>query len=197
MKRGLRVDGVYALAPPNAGDSSIGRTVEAYQAVNGLIARSLANGRDMVPDVPPDLAMFGEEYVQPWPLTEIYEEPVPGQPLSFDPWHAIKLYQAGAAKLAPTGGALTLVEAAALVAELYGTADGWDWKHEVNGAYCVGHVTQGGVRCAIFRGSDTLLDWRLDFDFSKTVVMGAGLPTGFWQGVAGAESAGLDGFLAG
>jgi hypothetical protein len=166
--------------------------MESYQAVNGLVARSLANGRDGVPDVPPDLKMFGEEYGQAWELTEIYEEPLSGQPFSLDPWHSIGLYQAGAAKLPPTGGAVELIEAADLIARLYQTAGGWDWTHEVDGEYCVGKITANGSRCAIFRGSVTKLDWRLDFDFAKTVVMGAGLPAGFWRGVAAAEAAGLD-----
>jgi thioesterase domain-containing protein len=197
VKRGLPVAGVFALAPPNAGDSSIRRTMEAHQAINGLVARSLLNGRDIVPDVPPDMRLFGEEYVQAWDLTEIWQPPAAGAPPSLDPWHAIALYQAGATSLPPVGGALELAAAADLIAQLYKQADGWDWAHELNGEYCVGHIASSGARCAIYRGSITELDWRLDFDFSKTTVMGAGLPAGFWRGVAASEAAGLDAFLSG
>lgn len=185
IKRGLRVDGVYALASPNPGDSSIGATMETHQSAHGLIARNLLNGRDFVGDVPVDLKMLGEEYVQPWKFTEICE--TPPMPRKFAAWHSIALYQAGAHKLFPSGGVVEIGQAADIIARLYQTADGWDWINPVDGAYCAVQGTAAGAKCAIFRGSITPLDWLDDFDAIQINVLGSRVSRGFWSGVAAAQ----------
>lgn len=194
IKRGLPVAGIYALASPNPGDSTIRQTLESHQAINGLTVSSLWNGRDYVPGVPIDIELFDEDYARPWADTEIYEVP-PDRPIKLDAWHGIALYQAGAHKLPPSGAAVELGTGADLIARLYQTADGWDWISPVDGAYWAIKILPNGARLAIARGSVTLADWLDDFDARQIVVMGARVSEGFWRGVAAAQEA-LDAHLA-
>ena len=194
MRRGLRVDGVYAFGPPNPGNLRVTQDY-AYALARGMLGISLKNQRDLVTDVPVDLKNFGEEYVQPWPLLEINQ---PGAPL--DPWlllrdHHIELYQAGVYKLPAVDAAVGLNEAVDAVARLYQTADGWDWLSPVDGAWWAIRVFPNGAKLAIARGSTTGKDWLDDFDAVQVPVLGARVSAGFWSGVAAASDA-LDAQLA-
>src|SRR5580692_5534659 len=71
IKRGLRVDAIYALAPSRPGDKAIGQILWAARA--GMTVRSLKNRRDYVPSLPVSIELIGEEFCQPWPLDEINE----------------------------------------------------------------------------------------------------------------------------
>jgi pimeloyl-ACP methyl ester carboxylesterase len=183
IKRGLRVDGIYALASPHPGDHTIAETI----SVSGPIVRSLVNGRDYVPYLPIDLEEIGEEYVpgaQPW---QVINEPPTTPGLKLDAWHAIALYQAAARKLPPTGGAVELGDAADEVACLYVDTAGWDWINPVDGAYCAMKVMPTGARLVVFRGTITAHEWLQDFDAVQIQVMGARVSQGFWAGVAAVE----------
>ena len=176
--RGLRVDGIYAFASPNPGDGMIGRALSAVPMI-----RSLRNGRDIVPDLPVDIAMFGEEYVQPRAFIEINEVPAPNDPLGFFAWHEAALYAAGAIKLQELGAAVTLAEAARAVVDLYITANSWDWINPVDGTYWALQIMPNGARLLIARGTETAHDWISDFDATQITTMGARMSVGFWSGV--------------
>jgi hypothetical protein len=193
LKRGFRLDGIYAFAPPNAGDASIGQ----YFALGNqrVVKRSYKNRRDLVTDVPVDVAILGEEYVQPWPLTEMDEPSEPGDPWGVFCDHHIELYQAGSKKLPKLGVALEAAEACDLVARLYQTLDGWDWVNPTDGSVAAVKRTPMGANVAVFRGSKTETDWLDDFDAWQTEVYGSRVSEGFWRGVANNLSA-LDARLA-
>lgn len=182
VRRGLRVDGVFAFAPPNPGDRKIGVDY-AYARNRGMIGISVKNHRDLVTDVPVDVEALGEEYVQPWPFTEIHE---PGAVL--DPWfllrdHHVELYRAGVNKLPAVAGAVGLNEAMDQVVELYNTDSGWDWLNPVDGAWWAMRVMPSGAKLMIARGSRTEKDWMDDFDALQITVMGARVSEGFWRGI--------------
>lgn len=186
IKRGLRVDGIYALASPNPGDKAIGQILFANRA--GMTIRSLKNRRDLVTDVPVDIVLIGEEYVQPWTFDEINEPPVGNDydPIFAD--HHIGLYQAGARKVPDNPGvAVSLADAADQIARLYQTDEGWDWINPTNGAYWAMKVMPSGARLMIPRGTVTVREWMQDLDAAQTFVLGAKMSRGFWQGVAAIE----------
>jgi hypothetical protein len=188
IKRGLRVDGIYCLAPPRPGDSALANTLLASVKV----ARALKNRRDIVPSVPVDIAWMNEEYVQPYPFEEIDEKPATAG-LFAD--HNVHLYEAGAQKLKPLGVSVEINAAAVQIARLYAEITGWDWINPVNGRYWAMKVMPSGAKLMIRRGSVTVEDWLADFDAIQIPVMGARVSQGFWAGVAPVESA-LDQQLA-
>ena len=191
IKRGLRVDGIYAFASPNPGDKAIGQIIFANRA--NMTIRSLKNRRDIVTDVPVDIVLIGEEFVQPWTFDEI-NEPSGETGLFAD--HHIRLYQAGARKVPDNpAAAITLADAVDEVARLYTDATGWDWINPVDGAYWAMKVMPGGAKLVIPRGSITARDWLDDFDAAEDVVLGAKMSRGFWRGVAAVEPQ-LDALLA-
>lgn len=191
LMRGLPVDGIYTLAPACPGDEAIGAA-----ELRVPIVRALRNGRDIVPSVPVDIAWLGEQYVQPRPLEEIHQPPVPDDPDPLTRWHHVELYAAGARKLAPSlGAAVSLADAADQVVRLYSDASGWDWINPVDGAYWALKVMPGGGRLLIARGTVTMHDWFDDFDAAQISVMGARMSEGFWSGVEPVQEA-LDRQLA-
>lgn len=177
IMRGLRVDGIYAFAPPNPGNSVIGDVLKQVPLI-----RALKNGRDIVPDVPVDIAWIGEEYVQPRSLEEVNEAP----PANAEPifgWHSMDLYLAGARKLTDARSApIAISFAAEQVSRLYHDGNGWDWINIVDGAYWA-ELSVNGARLLIARGSATLHDWLDDFDAAQILVMNARMARGFWRGV--------------
>lgn len=181
LARGLRVDGVYALAPPRPGNHAIGQML----AKSSLTILALWNRRDLVPAVPIDMECFGEEYEQPWATTEINEAPTPDLLDDIDPDHHIALYVAGAHKLAAAaiGGAIDVGTAADYVSRLYDTAAGWDWLNPTDGAYWGMKVMPNGAKLMIARGTKTAKEWLQDFDAIQIDVLGARMGRGFWQGV--------------
>jgi Lipase (class 3) len=181
IKRGLRVDGIYCLAPPRPGDSVLASTLLASVTV----ARALKNRRDVVPSVPVDIAWMNEEYVQPYPFEEINEKPTTSG-LFAD--HNIALYAAGAQKLKPLGVPVEIGEAATQIARLYTDATGWDWINPINGRYWAMKIMPSGAKLMIRRGSVTVQDWLDDFDAIQIPVMGARMSQGFWAGVQPIES---------
>lgn len=185
--RGLRVDGIYCLAPPRPGNHAIGKVLfdnrAKFQAVRGLW-----NGRDIVPAVPVDLEFLDEEYEQPWRLDEINEGPLSGS-IDIDPWHHIELYVAGARKIADNPGvAVTLGDASAEIARLYSDQTGWDWINPVDGSYWALKVMPNGARLMIARGTKTAREWMMDFDAVQVDVLGARMSRGSWAGVAAVEA---------
>ena len=200
IMRGLRVDGIYALAPPRPGNKIIQRVLYANRAKFQAV-RSLKNRRDSVTTVPINIELLDEEFVQPWVFDETNEQPTDSHVSllgRFFADHHIALYQAGARKLPDNpGAAVGLAEAADLVAHLYETSSvyDWDWINPVNGAYWAMKAMPTGAKLMIARGSVTMLDWLDDFDASEIVVLGAKMSRGFWAGVGPVEPA-LDAVLA-
>ena len=181
IKRGLRVDGIYCLAPPRPGDSVLASTLLAAVTV----ARALKNRRDVVPSVPVDIAWMNEEYVQPYPFEEINEKPTT---IGLFADHNINLYAAGAQKLKPLGVSVEIGEAATQIARLYIDATGWDWINPVNGRYWAMKIMPSGAKLMIRRGSVAVEDWLMDFDAIQIPVLGAQVSRGFWSGVQPVES---------
>lgn len=177
VKRNLRVDGVYALAPPKPGDSTIGPWLNAIP-----IALSVINGRDIVPSVPEDVPQLNEEYVQPEPLIPILEQPSPTDLNPLSKWHHIELYVAGCHKLKQYGE-VTIGDASDQIAQLYQTNQGWDWINPVSGSYWGMKIMPSGAKLMIARGSVTLKDWFDDFDAVQENQLGARVSSGFWAGI--------------
>ena len=186
IERGLPVDGVYALAPPNPGNRVIG------SGLNGVFMRSVKNRRDLVTDVPVDIAILGEEYVQPRAFEEINEASDDTGPFRD---HHIALYQAGCKKLVQGTAAIDIGIAVDWVARLYETADGWDWINPIDGQYWSMIIMANGAKLMIARGSKTPLDWLDDFDAHQIDVLGACMSAGFWSGIGPIEAM-LDAQLA-
>jgi pimeloyl-ACP methyl ester carboxylesterase len=196
LTRGLRVDGIYALAPPMPGVGVIGNTFRAHQATMSI--RGLWNQRDIVPRVPVDMELLNEEFEQPWTLIETDEPPTAATRkfIDIDPYHNIALYVAGAKKIPDDPGvAIKLGDAADLIERLYNTADGWDWINPVNGSYFAMKIMPNGARLMIPRGTQTALEWLQDFDAFQIPVLGARMPRGGWSGVAAVQDQ-LDAQLA-
>jgi hypothetical protein len=192
IKRGLRVDGIYALAPSQPGNKAITQILWAARA--GMTVRSLKNRRDFVPSLPINIALIGEEFCQPWPMDEVNE--TVNMSCDIDPDHHIENYVAGAHKIPDNPGvAITLGAAADQVELLYKTDQGWDWIHPVDGQYFAMRQFANGAKLLIPRGSVTPLDFLKDFDASETLVLGAKMPRGGWSGVAAVEAQ-LDAVLA-
>ena len=181
IRRGLRVDGIYCLAPPRPGDSVLANTLLASIKV----ARALKNRRDIVPSVPVDIEWLGEEYVQPYPFEEIDEKPTT---IGLFADHNITLYAAGAQKLKPLGVSVEIGEAATQIARLYIDDTGWDWINPVNGRFWAMKIMPSGAKLMIRRGSVTVEDWLMDFDAIQIPVLGANVSRGFWSGVQPVES---------
>ena len=194
LRRGFRLDGVYAFAPPNPGDGAIGATY-ALPSFARVVKCSYKNRRDLVTDVPVDLPLLGEEYVQPFPFFEMDEAPAPGDSWGIFCDHHIELYRAGARKLPKLGVALEAGDACDIVARLYKSLDGWDWVNPTDGGVCAVTRTPMGANVAVFRGSVTEKDWLDDFDAWQSEVMGARVSDGFWRGVINNQPA-LDARLA-
>ena len=180
LKRGKRVDGIYALAPPRPGDNYIGLNLAASP---GVIVQSLKNRRDFVTNVPVDMKLINERYEPAWPFTEVDE---PGGPGLFGDHH-IDLYQAGARKLPGIDASIQIAAAADQIARLYDDRSEWDWLHDVDGEFCSMKIMPSGARLVIFRGSITALDWLDDFDARQILIMGARVSEGFWRGVAAVQ----------
>ena len=193
VKRGLRVDGIYVLAPSQPGNKAIGQILWSARAQFQSV-RSLRNRRDYVPYMPISIKLIGEEFCQPWPMDEINE--VVNTSYDIDPDHHIENYVAGAKKIPDNPGvAITLGDAADLVERLYQTDTGWDWIHPVDGQYWAMKIMGNGARLVIPRGSVTPLDFLKDFDAAEIPVLGAMMPRGGWSGVAAVEAE-LDALLA-
>jgi pimeloyl-ACP methyl ester carboxylesterase len=180
IRRGLRVDGIYCLAPPRPGDSVLASALLAAVPV----ARALRNRRDIVPSVPVDIAWLNEEYVQPYTLEEVDEKPTT---FGLFADHSITLYAAGAQKLKPLGVSVEIGEAATQIARLYTDAAGWDWISTVDGRYWAMKVMPSGAKLMIRRGSVSVHDWLDDFNAIQIPVLGARVSQGFWSGVAPIE----------
>lgn len=189
VKRGLRVDGIICCGSPNPGNDVIG------YALSGIPIFSLKNRRDLITDVPVDIELFGEEYVQPVPFDEIDEPAKRGDPWGLLSDHHVELYQAGAAKLPSPPGQPSIADAVDQIARLYDTVEGWDWINPVDGAYWGMHKFASGARLMIARGTTTRLDWWNDFDAVQIPAMGAQVSQGFWAGVANVQDQ-LDAALA-
>jgi hypothetical protein len=190
IMRGLRVDGIYTLAPPKPGDKFIGATLAGK-----VLMRALHNFPDPVPESPFDVEELDFDYDQPYSLTRIRELPSGIGALIPTKYHAIGLYQAGAHKLPPIAAPVTLAEAADQIARLYADATGWDWINPVDGAFASMKVMPSGARLVVFRGTQTELEWLSDFDFIQDNVLGARVSRGFWSGVGALEKE-LDAALA-
>jgi hypothetical protein len=191
IKRGLRVDGIFALAPARPGDDAIGAL---FRAAPWLDIRGIGNHADPVPGVPPDLQMVNETYEQPWALEPIDEAPAPGADIIFGR-HQIALYQRGCEKLPQGDGPILLSQAAHEIARLYDDPTGWNWINPVDGLYWA-MIAINGARLMIRRGSTTKYDWfRENFDAFEIDVLGARMSRGFWHGVAPVEQT-LDAVLA-
>jgi hypothetical protein len=187
IKRGLPVDGVYCLASPRPGDKVIGETFSA-----NMLVRSIKNGADIVPDVPPSIP-FIQEYSQPRPFESIYEPPAAGDDDPLSRWHHIQLYVAGCHKLPLVSGvhdnpAVTLANAADQIQMLYNTDQGWDWINPVSGSYWAMRIMPNGAKVMIARGSITATDWVDDFDAVQETVLGARVSSGFWSGIGSIEN---------
>jgi hypothetical protein len=185
LKRGLRVDGVYAFAPPNPGDSSIG--AEFWKRPT-IVTQTLKNRRELVMDVPVDIEFLHEEYDQPWSATEINE-----YTRGFDTWgpfrdHRKELYVRGAGKIS-IDAPVTVAQASELAARIYDTADGWDWINPVDGQWCAIKTMPSGAKLVTYRGSQTEIDWLDDFDACQITVMGSRVSQGFWRGVEASQDA--------
>lgn len=190
-RRGLRVDGIYLFEPAMPGDRVVGSTLAPVP-----IRLSTWNLRDPVPAVPIDLEFLNEEYLQPWPTTELQEEPPPNDEWGLLRDHHMYLCQRGVRKLPPmSGAAISLVDAADAVQHLYDTNDGWDWLNPMDGAWWAMKKFDNGAKLAIARGSETPLDWFYNFDALQTTVMGARVSKGFWHGAFAAQDA-LDAALS-
>ncbi len=57
VRRGLPVDGLFACGCPNPGNAVIGGVLQHA----GIAVRSIKNRRDLVTDVPVDIALLGEQ----------------------------------------------------------------------------------------------------------------------------------------
>ena len=192
--RGLRVDGVYALAPPRPGNHMISVEISAHS--ERLSLRSLWNLRDIVPAVPIDLELLNEEFEQPWPTVEITEPPTDPKYIDIDPDHNISLYVAGAKKIPDDAGvAITLGDAADQIQRLYQTTDGWDWINAVSGSYFGMKVMPNGAKLMMPRGTITAKEWLMDFDAIQIDVLNARMSRGFWSGIAAVQDE-LDAQLA-
>ena len=187
VKRGLRVDGIYALAPPQPGNLVIGSGLASVPVV-----RALKNRRDLVTAVPVNIAWLGEDYAQPRTLEEIDEKPTVNGPFAD---HDVTLYVAGALTLPPLGASVEIGPAAQEIARLYTDSTGWDWINPIDGYYWAMKVMPSGAKLIIRRGSSTVTDWLDDFDATMISVLGARMSAGFWAGVQGIEST-LDQVLA-
>lgn len=193
LQRGLRVDGIYLFEPAMPGNHVIGQVLAQVP-----IRFSTWNLRDPVPAMPIDLECLNEEYLQPWPTTELQEQP----PLH-DPWgwwadHHMFLCCQGVRKLPGfPGAAISLVDAADMVQRLYDTTDpaAWDFLLPKDGAFWSVKSFPGGAKLAIARGTVTPQEWLLDFDAVQEDVMGARASRGFWYGVVNAQDQ-LDAALA-
>lgn len=180
IKRGLRVDGIYAFAPPNPGDSILAQGLAAVPTI-----RPLRNRRDAVTALPLDIIWMDEEYVQPHAFEDINEAPA-GHGLFAD--HSMSLYLAGAQKLHTRGLPVELGETAVEVARLYlDDTSGWDWINPVDGAYWAMKVMPSGAKLMIRRGTHTATDWIMDFNAIQISVLGARMSRGFWSGVGPVE----------
>lgn len=188
VMRGLRVDGIYVLAPPQPGNITLGAGL--YPKVP--VVRALKNRRDLVTALPIDIAWLGDDYAQPFPLIEIDEKPTTIGPFAD---HSSSLYLAGALKLPPLGVSIEIGAAAEQIVRLYTDATGWDWINPIDGFYWAMKVMPSGAKLMIRRGSVTETDWLDDFDATMTSVLGARMSQGFWNGVQGIETT-LDQVLA-
>lgn len=179
--RGLRVDGIYALAPAQPGDSVLAAALARVPVIVPL-----KNRRDIVPSLPIDIAFLDEEYIQPRPLVEINEMPTSGGIFAD---HAVSLYLTGALKLPPIGVSVEIGPAAEQIARLYCDATGWDWINAVDGRYWAMKVMPSGAKLMIRRGTETPLDFLDDFDATMISVLGARMSKGFWAGIQPIEGA--------
>lgn len=179
IKRGLHVDGVYVFGCPNPGNHFLQNAVRYAQTW-----RSIKNGHDLVPDVPVEFPLLGIEYVQMKPFEETNEPPHKGDTWGPFSWHHIELYQAGVAKLPPTGNNvhIELNDAVNSCADLYANTGNWDMVHSVNGQY-FGTRTINGAKLIVFRGSTTSLDWMNDLEATQVTAYDSKVSVGFWNGV--------------
>jgi pimeloyl-ACP methyl ester carboxylesterase len=190
LVRGLRVDGIFALAPAQPGDVELGMLFKSKD----IDIRAIANRGDPIPGVPLDMAFIKENYVQPCALEGIDEAPAAGSDIIFGR-HQVALYKRGCAKLPQGGGPIILNRAAYEIALLYDNPEGWDWINPVDGLYWA-MITINGAKLMIRRGSHTRTDWfREDFNAVEIPVLGARMSRGFWMGVAPVEDK-LDAALA-
>lgn len=181
LKRGLRVDGIFALAPARPGDGKIGLI---FRTALPSRIRGIGNHGDPVPNVPFDMALANEIYEQPyWPLEEIDEAPAPGADIIFGR-HQVALYQRGCKKLPQGIGPISLDRAAFEIARLYDSSTGWNWINPVDGLWW-SMIEVNGARLMIKRGSCTLRDWfRDDFDAVEVDYYGARMSRGFVSAIA-------------
>lgn len=198
LKRGLRVDGVYAFAPPRPGDNYIG---EYFATQPGVIFQAFRNHRDPVPELPINLKFLHERYEQPLVLTELNE---PGSDGTIFADHHIVYYVAGVGKLKSIDAPVSALEAAQACADLYTDTPPWHWQHNVDGQQCAIRIMPNGARLLVFMGTKTPLQWLHDFDAlqinlwitaPKDGPPDARVSRGFWAGVGPIEAE-LDAQLA-
>jgi pimeloyl-ACP methyl ester carboxylesterase len=191
LVRGLRVDGIFPLAPARPGNRAI---TARFRATRGLAIRAIANRGDPIPGIPLDMAFINENYEQPWPLEAIDEAPPAGSDVIFGR-HKVALYVAGCAKLPQGDGPIPLSRAAHEIARLYDDPTNWSWINPVDGLYWA-MITINGARLMLRRGSQTKTDWfREDFNAVEIPILGARMSRGFWMGVGPVEEK-LDAALA-
>lgn len=168
---------MFLFGCPRPGDSVIRDTL------SGVPVRSIKNGDDPITDVPLDIEMIGEDYIQPkdFELVNVpWHEPLP----DWGPFnaHHIELYMAGC-KTVPDNGLMTAVQA---VYDLYNLLGEWDLVHPEDGRYW-GMRKAGNDRILVARGSTTPYDWVEDFRAIETTAHGARVSEGFWDGVGPIE----------
>ena len=176
--RGLPVAGVYTFGSPRPGNGALCPVASSVP-----LWRTIQNGRDVIPAVPIDLEIVGEEYCHPTPPEQINEPPGEGDPWGLFGWHHVELYQAGVAKLEERSASTSIATACDQVRDLYWRPAGFDWLHDVDGQFWGLRIMPNGDRLLIARGSTTALDWLDDFDAIQIPVYDAWVSEGFWKGV--------------
>ncbi len=176
VSRGIPVAGVILFGCANPGDAAIGGLLRQHVPVVNV-----RNRRALVTDVPVDLRLLDEEYVQVAPFTEVDVVATAADALpDWGPFndHHSQLYARGCA------GMPGIVPAAiAAVVRLYDTADGWDWLHPEDGRYWALQRQADGSRLLIARGTATAIDWLWNFDALQMTACGCRVSAGFWHAV--------------
>jgi Lipase (class 3) len=169
----LPVDGVYLFGCPNPGNKFLGKILSSVPVI------SFKNRRDLITDVPVDLELFGEEYVQVAPFIELNEPAPIGDKWGIFSDHHSELYQSGVNKMI-WPQETSPKDAINAVVNQYNLKGNWSWEHTVNGQYCSITKMQNGDNLVVFRGSTTSLDWTYDFDAIQIHLYDAKVSQGFW-----------------
>lgn len=187
VKRGLRVDGVYAWAPARPGNHVIGDTFRATSTPVRAF-RNMADPADPVPETPLDLPLIDEEYDDPEPFETFKQSSASGDDWGLLASHHFGLYRHGCKSLNQGTWAIPLNQACDLTARLYADpVNGWDVVIPIDGSYWVVLYLPNDVKFAISRGSVTGKDWIDNFKAWQIDRMGARVSAGFWVGISPIE----------